>query len=122
MGSPYCQAFVSWILGKAGNKNNIKTGLASKFKIKNKSFSAFDVMRNKIKVEDGDVLTWQKGRTIYGHAGFSTENWEGMQGMTIQANTKSVDEERDGDGIFIKKARIEPYNYFRIVRITKVNE
>lgn len=119
-GSPYCQAFVSYILHKAGaDSPDIRTGLATAVKTKY-SYSAKKVISGKRHVQNGDILTWQKGKSIYGHAGFASENWNDASGMSIQANTSSNKEDRDGDGIFEKKAVIKPFSYFRIIRITPV--
>jgi len=120
LGSPYCQAFVSYILDSAGAKSpRINTGLAAKVKTKF-SFSAWDVILGRRKVANGMIVTWQKGRTIFGHSGIVSADWFGISGKTIQANTSSNIENREGDGIFEKNARIEPYNYFRIIRFTPV--
>ncbi len=120
LGSPYCAAFVCYILNKANVKDpKIKTGLASKLKNK-KSISALKIMLGLEKVMNGDIIIWQKGDTKFGHAGFASEDWIKTAGMSIQANTFSKFESRNGDGISEKIARIEPLNYFRIVGFTRV--
>ncbi len=114
LGSPYCIAFVCYCLNKTGY-NYQKTGLATKFKGK-KLIPAIDVLLKKAKVKKGYVIIWQKGTSIFGHAGISIENWKYNGGMTIQGNTSY----KNKQGVFIKKAKIEPYNYFRIIRFWEV--
>lgn len=119
LGSPYCQAFVSYCLDSAGYKNFKYTALAMAFKTP-QTYSINQVLLGKIKIEKGDVLTWQSGTTIKGHTGFSLENWQKNKGLTIQANTSKSKDDRDGQGIFIKFAYIQPFNYFRIIRVSKI--
>lgn len=119
LGSPYCQAFVSYVLYKSYGNQFKKTGLATAFR-GSKTYKALDVVNGKIKVECGDVLTWQKGKTIYGHTGFSITDWKGLKGWTIQANTSPAGYSREGSGIHIKYAKIEIYNYSRIIKIHKI--
>lgn len=114
IGSPYCIAFVCYCLNESGYKYQ-KTGLATKFKGK-KLIPAIDVLLGKAKVKKGYVIIWQKGISIFGHAGISIEDWQYNEGMTIQGNTRY----KNKDGVFIKKAKIEPYNYFRIIRFWEV--
>ena len=119
IGSPYCQAFVNFCIDSAKAKLPIKSGLAMNYKTK-KSQSAAKVLAGIYKVKAGDVITWQKGKTIYGHTGFASENWKNESGMTIQANTTKTGESRDGGGIWEKKAKINQFSDFRIVRFTPV--
>lgn len=120
LGDPYCCAFVCWTINKSQAKSpKIKTGLSTKFK-SSESFSALDVISGKRYISSGDVLTWQRGSTIFGHTGLSLENWKSNKGLTIQANTKFRAESSEGDGIFIKSASLSALSYFRIVRITPV--
>ena len=119
LGTSYCQSFVSWILEKAYPSKYKPTALATAFRGK-RQISAISVIRGKEKVKAGYIITWQKGKTIFGHSGIAIEDWEGPEGMTIQANTSKRIENRNGDGIFIKKASIKPYSYFRIIRFWEV--
>lgn len=115
LGSPYCMAFVMYCIEQIKPNIYKKTGLATAFKGK-RLIKAIDVWNNKEQVKKGYVIIWQKGTSIYGHAGIATENWNGIEGQTIQANTTMNKKQ----GIFIKKAKIEPYNYFRIIRFWEI--
>lgn len=121
-GSPYCQATVSWTLGRCYPGQYKKTGLATAFK-GDKTYSIMDVLNGKVKIEDGDVLTWQKGKTIFGHAGFASEDWKeknGRKGKSIQANTSPAGFSSEGSGLYEKPAEITIWSYSRIIRIHKI--
>ena len=119
-GASYCAAAVYWCLDKAGvYYPNKKSGLARSLR-NNNTFTAWDVLNKKKNIKAGDAIIWQKGKTINGHAALADEDWPGSSGKTIEANTSpgGSGNQADGDGFFIKKRRIEPFNYFRIKWIT----
>lgn len=123
LGSPYCAAFVYFCLDSLGIDYDMKrSGLARRLVSKTKSFSAIEVIYGREKILKDDILIWQKGQTIFGHGGISAEDWEGTSGATIEANTSSgtSGNQSNGDGIYKKNRRIEPYNYFRIKWITRL--
>lgn len=113
LGSPYCQATVSYVLELAYSGKYKKTGLATAFR-GDKRISALDVYYGRDSVLIGDVITYQKGESIFGHAGFSIENWKGIKGMSFQANTTKRGESSNGQGVYLKPAEIQPFNIFRI--------
>ena len=120
-GSPYCAYFVTLCIDSAKIKEpTVRSGLARNFKTK-KSIKASDVILGKVEIPKGTILVWEKGNTIYGHVGFVFE-WKKDKGMTIEANTScgSKGSQSDGDGIWIRKRKIEPLNYFRITSFTLV--
>ena len=121
-GSPYCAAFVSYTLYKAGAKPAIRTGLATAL-ITKKSISAKKVLMGTATIPAGSIIIWRKGETIYGHAGFTTELWKGSSGKTIEANTSpgKAGSQRDGDGIYQRSRTIYPLEYFRITHFTPVS-
>lgn len=120
LASPYCCGFACLCIGKSSAKSpRLKTGLSTKFKSA-ESFSALEVLKGNRSIKNGDVLTWQRGKTIFGHTGFAIIDWKGNKGMTIQANTSASGESSEGEGIFVKPAKLSPLSYFRIVRITPV--
>lgn len=115
LGSPYCMAFVMYCIEQIKPNIYKKTGLATAFKGK-RLIKAIDVIYRKEKVKKGYVIIWQKGNGIFGHAGIASENWQYISGETIQANIIKNGKE----GIWIKEAKIEPYNYFRIIRFWEI--
>ena len=124
LGSPYCASFVSYVIDSAGKKiplkNKVKSALAMKLRNKN-TYSAKEVLNGKRYPQAGEVIVWQKGKSIFGHAGIVTKDWIKNNGQTIQANTNKSTESRDGNGIYVKNANIQPFNYFRIVAFTPIN-
>lgn len=126
LSSPYCTSFICTLIDSTNKtipKNDSlvykKTALAQAFK------GRYTKNINKIllgleTVQKGDILIWAKGKTILGHSGLVIKNWNGKSGLTIQANTNSQTESRDGQGIYIKTASIQPFNYFRIIRVIKL--
>lgn len=124
LGSPYCASFVSYVIDSVGKliplKNKVKSALAMKLRNKN-TYSAKDVLNGKRYPQEGEVIVWQKGKSIFGHAGIVTKDWTKNNGQTIQANTNKSRESRDGNGIYVKNAKIQPFNYFRIVAFTPIN-
>lgn len=122
-GNPYCAAFVSYILEETpGIKSpTIRTALASNF-ITTKSIDAKEVLRGTEAIPDGSIVIWQKGNTIFGHAGFVESQASTNQFTTIEANTSSgvYGKQSDGDGVWRRQRSILPGNYFRITRFTRV--
>lgn len=124
LGSPYCASFVSFVIDSANKitpiQHKVKSALAQK--LRNKlTYSAKMVLDGKRYPQKGEVVIWQKGKTAFGHAGIITENWKETKGQTIQANTNKSAESRDGNGIYIKMAKINPFSYFRIVAFTPID-
>lgn len=122
LGSPYCAAFVYWILDKANvNYDTKKSGLARSLVSKKYTFSSSSVLLGINKIQKGDILIWKKGETIFGHTGFAYSNWNGKKGYTIEANTSSGNNgsQSNGDGIYKRYREIKPYDYFRINWITR---
>jgi len=122
-GNPYCAAFISFILDETpGIKSpTIKTALASKF-ITNESIDARHVLRGMESIPEGTIVIWQKGNTIFGHAGFVEEQLSRSEFTTIEANTGSgtYGDQSDGDGVWRRQRSIMPGNYFRITNFTRV--
>jgi len=122
LGASYCGAFVYWCLDRAKIKYDTrKSGLARHLVSKKKSFSASSVLFGKNQIKKNDVLIWQKGESIYGHAGITTADWDGVSGPTIEANTSSGNSgsQSNGNGVFERWRTISPYSYFRIKWITR---
>lgn len=124
LGSPYCASFVSFVIDSANKitpiKYKVKSALAQK--LRNKlTYSAKMVLDGKRYPKASEVVIWQKGNTQFGHAGIVTKDWTETKGETIQANTNKSAESRDGNGIYIKMAKINPFSYFRIVAFTPIN-
>ena len=119
-GSPYCAAFVSYCLEKAGvTWPAVRTGLAQHF-IRKESIRASHVLRG-VAVPMGSIVIWRKGNGWQGHAGFVV-SWVFGCGETVEANTSpgTGGSQREGDGVWRRRRCIEPGNYFRIVSFTPV--
>lgn len=123
IGGPYCATGVAFWLDSAGAIYPKGSALARNYKKKD-SKSALDVLYNRAKVNVGDIIVWQRGATIYGHAGIADTGWTNKKGLTVQANTgppkAKGSAQWNGSGVYIKMAAIEPYNYFRIIAFTPV--
>lgn len=122
-GNPYCAAFISYVLDETSgiDKPTVRSGLASHF-ITDESINARHVLRGVEQVDPGSIVIWQRGNTIYGHAGFIEEQEGTNQFSTIEANTSSgvYGNQADGDGVWRRSRTIQPGNYFRITRFTPV--
>ena len=121
-GASYCGYFVKICLDSANAKLPTRRGgMAIMYKTKN-SIPANDVLIGKTKVPVGSIVVFGKGNTIYGHTGFTIRTWNGQSGRTVEANTSSgiSGSQSNGDGIYVRKRKIEPLNYFRIICFTKV--
>lgn len=120
-GSSYCAYFVTKCIDSAKVKEpKTRSGLARSFKLKS-SIKANDVLLGKIKIARGTIIVWEKGETINGHTGF-VDIWGTVSGTTIEGNTSpgTSGSQADGDGIWNRKRKIEPANYFRITCFTLV--
>lgn len=120
-GSSYCAYFVTLCIDSAKVKlPTTRSGLARSYKLKI-SIPANDVLTGKVKIPQGTIIVWQKGNTINGHTGF-VDSWDKAYGNTIEANTSSgkTGSQADGDGIWQRRRKIEPLNYFRITAFTLV--
>lgn len=112
----WCAAFVSYVTdGKP-----IKTALAKRF-ITSKSIKAKEVLQGRVKIPRGAIIIWSKGTTWMGHVGIVL-NWNKGSGQTIEGNTSASNkgDQRNGNGVYKKNRKIEPYNYFRITHFTLI--
>lgn len=117
LGSPYCSAAVCYSL----RPSKFKTGLATRLKTK-ESFTSWDVIIGKRQIKKGYIIIWQKGETIFGHAGLAFKDWNGTKGETYEGNTSSGNKgsQSNGDGFWHRFRSIQPTSYFRIKYITPV--
>lgn len=119
---PYCAFSVKTFM-KMGNATRPKnvTGLAKSF-IKKESISAKSVMIGKHNIEPGYAAIWQKGDTYKGHIGV-VYFWNKVSGIVVEGNTSSGEKgsQSEGNGVFIRSRKIEPRNYFRITKFTKIS-
>lgn len=125
MGASYCGAFTGWCIQDC-KAPKVRAGLARHYYTKAKNtitFTAGDVIYKKQKVKKGDLVIWARGATIYGHVGMALFDWNGTEGWTIEGNTSSgTGSQYDGDGVFKRYRKIQPYSYFRIIGFTRVIE
>lgn len=115
-GDAWCSAFVSYCLTVSGVlEPKTRSGLARDYATKTDKrlvIKATDVILKKYKVVKGDLVVWQKGETVFGHIGMTTEDWQGIQGKTIEGNVSNR--------VRYMNRKIEPANYFRIKWFIKV--
>jgi hypothetical protein len=123
LGSPYCAAFTYSCLKYAGYSPVVRSGLANSYRVKN-SYSFRDVLFKGIQVKKGDLVIWQRGKTIFGHIGIAESDWTTTKGRVIEANTSpgTMGSQYNGHGVFIRNRSIEPYNWFRIVAFTRIKD
>lgn len=115
LGSPWCAAFVSWNIQEV---SKLKSGRAKGLITRN-SIPAAEVLKG-AKVPPGSLAIWTNGNTPKGHVEIVLE-WEGKSGTTIGGNTSAGrGSQSDGDGVYLRKRKIEPYNYFRIIYFTPI--
>lgn len=123
LGASYCGAFAGNAI-KVCSAPKVKSGLAQNYYRKapdSLRFSAGDVLKGKQKVKAGDLVIWARGSTIYGHIAIALYDWDGAQGWTIEGNTSAgAGSQYDGDGVFIRYRKIQPYSYFRIIGFVRV--
>ncbi len=123
---PYCAAFISFCLERAGNIETpeIRTAGARKF-ITRKSIEARGVLRAGTAIAPGTLVIWARNarnpKDTSGHVGFVLD-WEGQAGTTLEANTGSGQRgsQRDGDGVYVRKRMLSPGSAFRITHFTPV--
>lgn len=123
---PYCAAFVSFCLDEAGSVlfPRVRSAASREF-ITNRSIPAEKVMRGSVKIDPGTLIIWKRNirdpKDWRGHMGIVID-WEGQAGTTIEANTSSGDEgdQRDGEGVYIRKRMFSPGSAFRITHFTPV--
>jgi hypothetical protein len=121
-GNPYCSSFVSYCIGEANvDEPTVRSGLARKFILK-ESIPASKVLLKQVEIPTGSIVVWKQGNTVFGHVGFTTLNWIGKEGYTIEANTGSgnTGSQRDGEGIYQRRRNIVPGAAFRITHFTLV--
>lgn len=123
LGSSYCAAFVGSML-KLNNIDNPRASALARNYYTNgyKRFTAGDVLLGRVQIKEGDIIVWARGNTINGHVGFANKDWIKDKGETIEANTSSgaKGSQYNGDGVFIRQRKIEPYSFFRIIGGSKV--
>jgi len=124
VGGPWCSFSNSAVLKMNEEKivePTYRGGLARSF-ITKKSISADKVIKGLITIPKGSIITWQKGKTLFGHSGENREDWKGPFGKTIEGNTSSGESgsQDNGEGLYPRKRSISPRDYFRITYFTLV--
>jgi hypothetical protein len=121
---PYCAAFVSYVLRVADiPEPEIRSARALAF-VTPRSIPARVVQRGTVRIDPGSIVVWKAKRDPTdptGHAGFVVA-WEGQAGTTIEANTGPGEEvdQREGDGVYLRKRMLSPGSAFRITHFTRV--
>jgi len=114
LGASYCAAFASSMV----NDPKLKSGAAIRL-IKKNSIKSDDVLKGK-KIEPGWIVIWRKGNSPFGHAGIVV-SWDRKSGTTIEGNTSAgKGSQSNGNGVFERQRKIEPFNYFRITHFTPI--
>jgi hypothetical protein len=122
-GYAYCAAYASFCIGTANVREpKIRTARAQSF-ITTKSIPAAKVLRGQVEIPEGTIVVWKNGNTVFGHVGFTINEWKGATGETVEANTSGnyTGNQREGEGVYIKKRRIVPTEVFRITHFTLVH-
>jgi len=118
-GMPWCAAFVSFCLKKAGASRPKPTLSALGLKTK-RAVRASQVLRG-FPVRAGMLSIWRTGQTRYGHVGIVLAQIGANRFHTIEGNTSAGrGNQREGDGVYRRTRRIEPMNHFRIVAFEPV--
>lgn len=122
LGSPYCGAFVGYCLIVNNVEYPKPSGLAVNYYYHGfKTFSLGKVLQNKAVPKYGDIFIMKRGNTIKGHTGFILSYDAKTRTIaTIEANTNNTGS-REGDGVYIKKRKLEPYNFFGIIGFSKTS-
>lgn len=120
LGSPYCAATVSWCNAQAGVTSPRPTGLAIRLKTA-ESFSVLDVLNGRDSIRAGDIIIWQKGRTMQGHCGLAIRQLARDRILEVEANTSChvESDDREGDGICTKLRWFKRACYFGPKWITR---
>lgn len=120
-GYPWCAAFVSYALTKAGADRPKTRSAATRHFIQRGSIQARRVLRGEHTPTAGTLIVWRKGNTPYGHIGI-VMGWDGRCGSTVEGNTSAgrSGHQRDGDGVWFRWRCIHPGSYFRITHFTPV--
>jgi hypothetical protein len=121
--SSYCAAFVAFCLDSAQvTQPKTRSGMAQAY-ITRQSISASKVLRGEATIPAGSIVVWKRGTTPSGHVGFTTLQWKGVEGYTIEANTSpgNTGSQYNGDGIFQRRRSITPGAAFRITHFTLVS-
>lgn len=128
-GYPWCAAFVSYCLEVTNvDWPRIRSAQAQKF-ITRKSIKASRVLMGIETAPVGSIVVWKRGNGPYGHAAFyiapcsCNENGDHKNCfITIEGNTTSqistAENERNGDGVYIRYRKINPGSFLRIVSFT----
>lgn len=122
LGSSYCAATVCYSEYKATGKSTFKTGLARNLRNK-KTFGAWDVLTGKRQIKAGDIIVWQNGETVFGHAATAREDWNGWKGKTYEGNTSqgTKGSQSNGGGFYPREREISQTAYQRIKWITPLD-
>lgn len=116
-GYSWCAAFVSYCIKNSNSNYRPLSAVAQKF-ITKKSIKA----EINTKLDSGIyVAVWKRGATPYGHIGI-VEKQEANIFHTIEGNTSAgaKGSQSNGDGVYRRKRKIEPYNYLRITHFTEI--
>jgi hypothetical protein len=125
LGSPYCAAFIGYNIRNV-HEPRVRSGLARHYYTKAPDrlcHTIGEVIRGEYKPKAGDLVVWARGSSVQGHIGFVLYDWTGTSGWTLEANTSAgKGSQYDGNGVFKRYRKIEPYNFFRIIGFVEVIE
>lgn len=125
LGSPYCAAFVSFVLDSA---RAVKPSIRSAYSLDfanakyGKVIPSRFVLERRYKLEPSNryIAIWK--RRGGGHIGFVEKWYNNKSGQTIEANTSSGSGSQwNGDGVYRRYRNIEPYNTFALVYFTRID-
>jgi hypothetical protein len=100
-GAPWCAAFVSWCLGKAGIKNP-RTAWSPALLPQERIIWKNGWQKEKIQPQAGDVFgIWYASKKRIAHCGF-IDKWDESIIITVEGNTNEAGS-REGDGVYRKR-------------------
>ncbi|WP_304066745.1 CHAP domain-containing protein [Pedobacter glucosidilyticus] len=100
-GAPWCAAFVSWCLGKAGI-NNPRSAWSPALLPQKRIIWKNTWQQEKIQPQAGDVFgIWYAAKKRIAHCGF-IDTWGESIIITVEGNTNEAGS-REGDGVYRKR-------------------
>lgn len=122
--SPWCAAYVSYVLDKTGAIFPKYRGCLARGFITKSSIPAAKVLRGEVKIDSNYLAVWQHGNTVQGHVAFTVRQIVKNKIRTNEGNTTNPKNEggsqREGYIVAERTRSIIPSNYFRITYFTEI--
>ena len=117
-GYAWCAAFVSYCLEVAQPSPAspaVRSALARHFKVPGYAIDIRTAVASNMKYQQGWIVGWKRGHTIFGHVGFIIEG-QGANMITVEGNTSPGNRgsQSDGGGVHIRNRQYVASNYLRM--------